>query len=263
MEVSKGKKNEDLNSLSTIQKILYLQNLIKGMISIKGRFIHIKNKMLQKLNSNCYTYFNNKVYMKEIFDNCISNISEEFKDYELVENPENYLSEMYQPLYNFYFLIRNDNVLMLQIIDLSFSSLYPDLSDFLVNFLYGNIIQSSFVDEELMVMIYLLLEKLILKTLPMKIDMNKNIPISNFGDNFISHVFRALTRKIDLRNFICNILNDLILKIESYTLSLSVEINTVNKFLEVRERKAFHSFMKKMNSIKEEEVHKIRKKFQR
>jgi hypothetical protein len=32
MEISKGNKNEDLNSLSTIQKILYLQNLIKEMI---------------------------------------------------------------------------------------------------------------------------------------------------------------------------------------------------------------------------------------
>ena len=105
MEISKGNKNEDLNSLSTIQKILYLQNLIKEMISIKGRFIDIKNKMLEKLNSNCYTYFKNKVYMKEIFDNCISHKSEEFKEYELVKAPEKDLKEeMYQTLYNFYFL---------------------------------------------------------------------------------------------------------------------------------------------------------------
>ncbi len=257
-------KNENLHSFSTVQKILHLQNLIKEMTSVKGRFIDIKNKMLHKLDSNCYTYFKNKIYMKEVFDYCVSHINEEKKDYELIEDPKDYLNEMYQPLYDFYFLIRNDNSLMLQIIDLSFSSLYPELSDFLVNFLYGNIIQSSFVDEELMVMIYLLLEKLILKTLPMNIDMNKNIPISHFEDNFISHVFRALTRKIDLRNFLCNILNDFILRIESFSLSLSVDINIVNRFLKMRDRKtAFHSFMKKSGSLQDEEVHKIRKQFQR
>ena len=262
MKVSKDIKKENLNSLSTIQKILILQNLLKEMTSIKERFIDNKNKMLQKLDSNCYTYFKNKIYMKEIFDYCMSHKPEEHKDYQLIEEPKNYLKGMYQPLYDFFFHMRNENALMLKIIELSDSLTYEDLSDFFVNFLYGNIIQSSFVDEELIVMIYLLLEKLILKTLPEKIEVNKNIPISFFNDNFISYVFRALTRKIDLRNFLCNILNDFILRMESFSLSLSVDINIVNRFLKVRDRK-IHSFMKNVGSLKEEEVRKIRKNFKK
>ena len=50
MEVQKDIKDEKskLESLSTIQKILILQNLLKEMSSMKGIFNDTKNKMLQK-----------------------------------------------------------------------------------------------------------------------------------------------------------------------------------------------------------------------
>ena len=261
--MEKISKIQDLDSLSTIQKILLLQKLLKEMTSEKQRFIDNKNKMLEKLDSNCYKYYQNLIYMKEIFNYCNNQRPEDNIKYEIISNPKNYLKEVYQPLYDFCFLIRNDNLLMLKIIELTDNYLFKELSYVLVHFLYVNVTKSSFEEDELMIIIYLLLEKTILKNLPDKIGNNINIPISYFNKSFLSFVFKDLTRKIDVRNFLCSILNNFIIRMESFSTSLSVDISTVNKFLNFRERMKFHSFIKNMSSLKEEEVHKIRKNFQK
>ena len=264
MEVQKDKKDDNLKleSLSTIQKILMLQNLLKEMSSIKGIFNDTINKMLQKLDNNCYTFFKNKLNMKEIFEYCLAYKPEEQKDFELIENSKIYLNHMYQPLCDFYFLIRNDNSLMLKIIELSDPLTYSELSDFFVHFLYGNILNNSFVEDELMIIIYLLLEQLILKNFPDDInEKNKNFPIDYLNNTFLFYVFKALTRKIDMRNFLYNILNDIILRIESYRMALSVDISIVNRFLKNRDRKQFHSLIKNAGSLKKEEVHRKKKNF--
>ena len=258
-----NQKDLNLKSLSTIQKILLLQNYLKEMTSIKERFNDNKKKMIQKIDLNCYTYFKNKIYINKIFDFCMSHNPEENIENILITDSNDYLKEIYKPLYDFYFLIRNDNSLMLKIIELSDKYVYENLSDFFVNFLYENIIKSSFVNEELMLMIFLLLEKLILKTLPDKIDKNKNIPISILNNSFLFYAFKYLTRKIDLRNFLFTILNDFIVKIGSFTIPLSVDINIANRYVRIRERKIFLSFMNSRASLTEEEINRNKKKFKK
>ena len=254
---------EDLESLSTIQKILVLQRHLKEMTSEKNRFIDNKNKMIEKLSLNCNKYFEKLVYIKEIFDYCEDNRPENNIQYEVIENSKIALDEEYQPLYDFFFLLRKENSLMLKIIELSDDYLFKDLSSFLVNFLYVNVIKSSFEDDELMIMIYLLLEKEILKIFPEKIETNKDMPITYFKKSFLFFIFKNLTRKIDLRNFLSTILYDFILKMESFSTSLSVNIYSINKFLNDKSRNKFHSFLKKINSLNKEEVHKIKKKFKK
>ena len=256
-------KIENLESLSTIKKILLLQRLLKEMASEKERFIDNKNKMLEKLDSNCYKYFDSLIYMKEIFDYCNNNKVEKNVGFKVIKNSKKYLKELYQPLYDFCFLIRNDNSLMLKIIELMDAPIYGELSNFFVNFLYVNVIKSSFEEDELMIMIYLLLEKQILKIFPEKINSNNVIPINYFNKTFLYYVFKDLTRKIDLRNFLCTILNDFIIKMESFATSLSVEINTISKYLNTKERNKYHSFMRTISSLKEGEVHNIKKKFKK
>ena len=262
----KEKEGEKINlkNLSTIQKILQLQSLLKIMTSIKQRFLANKNKMLQKIDENCFKYFKNKIYIKDIFNYC-SNKGETPKEYhELKENPQSFFNESYQSMYDFYFLIRYDNSLMLKIIELSDKSTYTELSDFLVNFLYCNIIKSSFSDDELMIMIYLLLENFILKNLPNTYDINNDISsYLNNNDNFLFHVFKSLTRKIDLRNFLCTILNAFILRFESLSISLSTDINIVNRNLKIQNRRMYHGFMKNMGSLQEEKKYRKKKKFQK
>ena len=86
-------------------------------------------------------------------------------------------------------------------------------------------------------MIYLLLEKLILQKLPDNIDeKNKEVSDLYLKDTFLSYVFKDLTRKIDVRNFLYKILRNTILKIDEYRMILSVDISVVNKFLKISKR---------------------------
>ena len=246
-KMSKYKKIYDdkkLNNLTTFEKIIILQNLLKEIISIKERFEDNKNKMTEKIYLNCYNYFNDKVYMKEIFDYCISKKPEEHKDYQLISIIQDYLDyNIYKSLYDFYFLIRNDNNLMLKIINLSTKYVYEELSDFLVNFCYENVINSSFIQEELIMMIYLLLENLFLKIIPDNFNNINNIYITYINNHFLFYVFKCLTRKIDVRNYLYSILNDIIFRLESFRIPLSVDINVANRFLR-RHNHLHHSFIK-------------------
>ena len=182
--------------------------------------------------------------MKEIFDYCISKKPEEHKDYQLISIIQDYLDyNIYKSLYDFYFLIRNDNNLMLKIINLSDKYVYEELSDFLVNFFYENVINSSFIQEELIIMIYLLLENLFLKIIPDDFNNINNIYITYINSHFLFYVFKCLTRKIDVRNYLYSILNDIIFRLESFRIPLSVDINIANRFLR-RENNLHHSFIK-------------------
>ena len=247
--------SENTESSGIIQKILIIQNNINEIISLKGIFNTGKEKILKKLDTQCNSYYKNKIYIKEIFD---SHKPEDPAYYQLVQDPKSILKDTYQSTYDFYFLIRNDNSLMLKLIELSEKSFYEGLSDFFVNYLYENIINISLVEEKLTMMIYLLLEKLILTKLPESIDEeNKNVPALYLKDTFLNYVFKDLTRKIDMRNFLYKILRNTILKIDKFRMVLSVDISVVNKFLKISNR-----FLKKNATTKKEIIQKKKKKFQ-
>ena len=129
-----------LSRINTFDKIVMLQKLLKEFSSIKGRFEENINKLTEKINKKCYEYFKHKIFIKEILDYCDLNKPEEHKDYNLIENSEKYFDKnVFQLLYDFYFLIRNENYLMLQIIKHSYGNANNELSDFFVNFLYENV----------------------------------------------------------------------------------------------------------------------------
>jgi len=138
--ISENKKeNTELKHPSIIDKILTIQNNINEIISLKSIFNIGKEKILKKIDSKNYSYYESKLYIKEIFD------TYEIENpvfYKLVQDPKSYLEDNFQSTYDFYFLIRNENSLMLDLIELSKKSFYENLSDFFVNYLYDNIITS-------------------------------------------------------------------------------------------------------------------------
>lgn len=237
-------KERELEKLPSFKKIVILQNLVKELHSMKERFKINANKMKEEIYLNCYNYFNNKVYMKEIFDYCISLKPEEHIDYQLISDIKDYLNnDIYQTLYDFFFLIRNNNDLLLKIIKLSDEHTNKELSDFIVNFFYENIINSSFIQEELMLLIYLLLDDLFLKKSMDKF-MNNNLYEIYIKNSILYHVFLSLTRKIDVRNFLCSILKDFIIRMESFRNPISLDLNIVNRFQYKREGNMHHSFIR-------------------
>ena len=66
---------------------------------------------------------------------------------------------------------------------------------------------------------------------------------------------------MDIRNFLGNILNESILRIESIRMTLSVECKKVNPVLNLKNNFIYRSFFTSIGSLKEEEIHKKKRKF--
>ena len=256
-------ENSDLKSLSTIQKVLILQNLLKEFTSKKQIFINERENLLSKIDNKCYQYFKGRINVKKAFDYILNNDSIiNNKNYLLRKDKyENSNAALNKSLHNFYFLLQNDISLMIKLIELSQKRYYEELSDFFVHFLFVNIINSSYADDKLILLIYLLLEKLIMEGLPNKIEINNDIPTTYLKDTFLFHIFKSLTRKIDIRNFLGNILNNFIQRFDNLRLTLSTEIVDVNKIVNLRNAFFYRSFINNIGSFKEEEMHLKKKKF--
>ena len=233
---------EKIEKLSTFEKVLKLQNLLKEISSMKIRFEKNKNQILENINKNTFNYYESKIKMKRIYDYCQSNNLEDYISYELIPDPLSYLEEkgrdLYKDIYNYLFLIRNNNKIMIKLIDKCDKEDYENLSDYLVNFCYEDTINSSFIQEELMLLIYLILEKKIIN-LPNQILNNENtIPYDLFRnkDNLMFHILRSLSRKADIRNFLYSIL-----------------IDSLNNLQEIRNYLSLNSFFSKEKREKKDD----------
>ena len=212
---------ERIEKLTTFNKIIKLQKLLKEMISMKKRFETIKTNIMDKINKNCFNFYKNKISIKEIYDYCQSKKPEEHTSYTLVKDSRQFFKDInrdiYDDVYNFLFLIRNNNKIMLQLIDKCDIKYYEELCVFLTNFCYEDTINSSFIQEELMLLIYLIFEKNIFQKLPEQIKNTDNefsFSIFRNKENIIYYILRSLSRKADIRNFLCSILVDSITKLQ-------------------------------------------------
>ena len=230
--------NEDpiklIEQLPTFTKISILQGLLKEMSSIKERFEDNKNDMLEKIKKNCYCYYKNKIGMKEVYDYCKTNAPEQHFNYVLVEETKDKLKDKYKIISEILFLLRNNNDIIMNIIKKCPENSYDQLADFLVNFFYENTIDSSFNEEELIIIIYLIIEEHFLNKLP-KIVFTNNIDNKKMkeflSDSILYEIFKSITRKPDVRNFTCTILSEPLLKLEGYNDLLSIETRFLANFL--------------------------------
>ena len=245
----------NFENLTTFQKIIKLQEDLKIISSIKQQFEENRRKMIEKIILGCQNYFKNKISMKKIFDYCTNNEPERVYEYILLTDKQakESLGNNYNNLFNFFFILRNDNNLMLKLIENFEKENYEDIGDFLVNFCYEDTINNSFIQEEMLILIYLLLEKYIFK-----IDINNNNNNLSYEDyyetyiksNILYPIFIALTRKVDVRNYLCNILSDIILYMENLGNILTVDIGNIHDIIRQNEeeKNLDKSYMK--NQIK-------------
>ena len=230
----------NFGNLTTFQKIIKLQEDLKIISSIKQQFEEHRRKMIEKIILGCQNYFKNKISMKKIFDYCTNNEPEKVYEYILLTDKQakESLGNNYNNLFNFFFILRNDNNLMLKLIENFEKENYEDIGDFLVNFCYEDTINNSFIQEEMLILIYLLLEKYIFK-----IDINNNNNNLSYEDyyetyiksNILYPIFISLTRKADVRNYLCNILSDIILYMENLGNILTVDIGNIHDIIRQNE----------------------------
>ena len=229
---------EYIESLPTFNKLCLAQSLLKEMYSLKERFEENKSKMIGELEQNCYKYYKNKLYSKEIYDYFESNNLETRNNYKLVNNSK--IFNKYKNIYDFLFFLRNNNSIILEIINKCEPYNYKNLSYFIVHFFYEDTTNCFFVQEELLLFIYLFLENKIMKLLPEKLNSSliKNdneLFNKNTNNNFAYHLFYSLTKKPDVREYLCSSLFDIIKKLEENQMYLSPETSIIRKIIGLKE----------------------------
>ena len=156
---------EYVEKLPTIQKIFIVQNLLKEMMSIKDRFEENKEKMIEKIDSNSFKYFKNLILIKEKYGYILSDNPEVSLNYTLLKNANDILCSFEEDnkvfIENFFFELRNNNSLILEIIEQINSKYYEQLSNFMIHFLCRNTRNSASAQEELMIITYLIFENLL------------------------------------------------------------------------------------------------------
>ena len=212
-----------IEKLPTYEKVCTLQNLLKEIISIRRRFEKNKNIMLERIRANCKEFYKSQIGMKEIYDYCKSDNPEKYYNYVLVENNEERLGkENYNIINKVIFLLRDNNDLLFNLIMNCPNNSFEELSDFLVNFFFNNTIDSSFNEEELIMIIYLILEQKILNEENTFGEGEENYIFSD--NNLIHYIIKYLTRKPDVRSFTYTILSNHIIQFEEYYDSISIDI---------------------------------------
>ena len=109
----------DSKSYSTIQKVLILQRLLKEWTAKKKMFVDNKEKMISKIDKKCFQYYEGRIRVKKAFDYILNDdIKINNRNYILKKEKININEDLYKSIYNFYFLLQNDNSLMVKLIEL-------------------------------------------------------------------------------------------------------------------------------------------------
>ena len=161
-EINYNNINQDLKlkSMPTIEKVLMLQKILKELKFRKKAFLDTKEKMYSEIDKNLIQFFEGRIYTKKIFDHILNDDTKVHStEYILIPGDKTSLKDLYEPFYNFLFLLQSDNSLMLKLIQLckNYKRYFKPLSEFLVHFFYVDIINCSFNEDRLILLIYLLL----------------------------------------------------------------------------------------------------------
>ena len=194
--------NSSFNRLRTLQKNLKEENVLRENYSKS------KDELLKKIDSHCYEYYKTKIAIHELYDMPI-NIK-----YVVAKNSQSELTQCYEPLYNLMLTFRNDNAMMLKLIEKSSINHYDSLSSLLCHFFYENILSAKQDSDELLLLIYLLIEK--------EIDNLEDISSSSSSESFldksksfVAKMLNNLSRKNEIRNYLETILHKLIIDFEN------------------------------------------------
>ena len=195
---------------STFKKLCLLQSKLKDLKSKKMIFENTKNQMINILNENSKKYLIKKIKIKEIYYYVnVKNVNDHYNYNLLSEEDEDLLISKYEAIKEIFFLIRKEFKLILFIIEKLDKQYYENISYFITHFLYEKIINENYFQEELIHLIYLLLEKLIYN-LPEK----NNIFYNFLNKNFIYYILINLTRKENIKNYLILILEKNIIKFD-------------------------------------------------
>ena len=235
----KRKEEYEIDPNSSFNKLRKLQMALKEEVALTDIFFENRDDLLKKIESNCLDFYRERISIQEIYDHNgeQKNMNTEEKKqikYEVSEKPQSELPQCYDPLYKLMFYFRNSNDLTLKLIQNCPKDSYELLANFICNYYYVNIFSSTFLNENLLTLIYLLLEK--------EIDMltNEKSSFFNFLDSsksFTAVLLKYLSRRDEVKTYLENVLKKLLigtaglLPNQKNKFFLGLDINKIRNYL--------------------------------
>ena len=254
--IFQAKKEFEINPNSSFNKLKKLQMTLKEEVALNDIYFENRDNLLKKIEKNCYEYFQRRMSIQEIYDHGTQSLTNNDKKtkkitYVVSEKPQNELPQCFDPLYKLMFYFRESNELTLKLINKCPKENLDQLANFICNYFYVNIFSSTFLNENLLTLIYLLLEKEVDK-------LNNENSVASFLDpsvSFIANTLRCLSRKDEVKTYLEKILKKLLtrtsgmIRNQKNTMFIGLDINKIKNFM--KEKKYhFDRTDKDISSIK-------------
>ena len=228
----KRKEEYERDPNSSFNKLRKLQMTLKEEVALTDIFFENRDELLKKIQTNCFEYFKERIAIQEIYDNNSYENKEKNKKikYEVLENAPSLIPQCSDIVSKLLFYFRNSNELTLKLIEKCPKESYEVLANFLCNYFYVNIFSSTFLNESLLTLIYLLLEK--------EVDNIKDEKKSFFSfldssGTFVAVLLKYLSRRDEVKNYLENVMKKLLIRTagllpnQKNKMFLGLEINKI------------------------------------
>ena len=214
-------EQKSLESSVKLQKQKTIEQFSSKCQEIYKKKVEIQ--LITKKNRQTFKSYNSNKEYKE--DEDIKNIMDRISNFKIIDKSEEFENNSVKA---FLFTFRQNNDLMLRLIECADSQQYEKLVPFLCHFFYENFYMESTEQEEILYIIYLLLEK--------EIDSLFTPSVSTFLDqSFVSKFLTEMGNRYEIKHYIDIILNYLILNIEEVNIKYNSLDIIGNKSEEGRE----------------------------
>ena len=233
--IFKAKEEFEIDPNSSFNKLKKLQMALKEEVALNDIYFENRDNLLKKIDKNCYEYYQKRMSIQEIYDHGAQSLANEDQKkitYVVSEKPQNELPQCFDPLYKLMFYFRESNELTLKLIEKCKDN-KDQLANFICNYFYVNIFSSTFLNENLLTLIYLLLEKDVEKLK----NENSFVEFLDASKNFTAIILRCLTRRDEVKTYLEKILKNLLTKTSGMLRNqknntfIGLDINKIKTFM--------------------------------
>ena len=233
--IFKAKEEFEIDPNSSFNKLRKLQMALKEEVALNDIYFENRDNLLKKIDKNCHEYYQKRMSIQEIYDHgtqFLTNENQKKITYVVSEKPQNELPQCFDPLYKLMFYFRESNELTLKLIEKCKEN-KEQLANFICNYFYVNIFSSTFLNENLLTLIYLLLEKDV-ESLK---NENSLLQFLDASQSFTASILRCLTRRDEVKTYLEKILKNLLTKTSGMLRNqknntfIGLDINKIKNFM--------------------------------
>ena len=217
----------------SFKKLLTLQNIIKEENALSDIFFENRDELLTKFKSVCLDYYKKRISIQEVYDNIKADLKRK-KKYEIKENLD---KELKKPpcivaFKRILFLLRNNLDLTMKIVQNCPKESYEPLANFICNNYYSNPTNSFILNENLLALIYLLLEKEI-----NKLKDEQSYEFLEPSRSFCGTLLKCLTRNDEVKTYLDRILKKVLINVsgilpnQKNKMFIGFDVEKINNFL--------------------------------